>query len=780
MGRNSVLAACLAVMVWTSGAAGQQTAAVVSRSDFDYPAMAKSIDTTTKALEAVREDIHRDRFATEPLLDTLDYEAAAAVRFVREDIVFQPYDGVLRGVDGTLRAGSGNSLDQSILLASLLKSAGFDARVVRGTLEEDDAIRLLRSLKPAALPSSLAYLDSSISRHFGAAAAAVGPATVSVGDSALAETSRMLTSELRKVLEQGGVTLAPVDVQLAWLPMVRRYFWVQYREGSAQAWQEAHPAFGSETAPEGLAPEEYFAESVPETYQHKITVSAWIEQWSGGKITQQRVMAPWTRPVANLDAATIRYRNVPSGLNLQDAANLDKVLNDSQIFIPMLNDVRAPGAMAFDLQGRAIDPMVIGASGGGMTGVFKTMGDLMANATGGVMAREDQQPVLALHSMWLEFTFTTPGGEEFTQRRYLIAPRADHSSSSQSLLWPLITDHTYMINAGGQPLDYVADRFLATAIENSAWQKTIVRHFLNPEHPLTEPGNTLPVDFPPLAQFWFMADNPLAERDLVSFRARPAMLGLRRGFLNAETAFASVDIVANGMEHVRVTATGLDSVPSAALQQGIWDTVTETLPQKALSVAAESSSSTLRTFQLAAEQGIPIRLVRPGQGDAVAGLGLDAGAGEFISADLSQGYVVLVPQRLPEGSAMAGWWRINPTTGETLGMTGDGRGQDLVEYLTEVTGIAFNMVQALQALKDCDKQANDVAKMCCLVEANINNVAGLGFGGFMGAAVGTAGGALFDIVNYGTSLATEAAFGQAQGLMPQAKLGCDKMAATAW
>ena len=779
MRSNSVVNACLAVVVWTSGAVAQQPADPVSPSDFDYPAMAKSIDATTKALEAVRADIHRDRFATDPLLDTLDYEVASAVRFVREEIVFQPYDGVLRGVDGTLRAGSGNSLDQSILLASLLKSAGFDARVVRGTLAEHDAIRLLRSLKPAALPSSMAYLDSSISRLFGAAAAD-DPATVSMGDSAMAGTARMLASGLRKVLEQGGVTLAPVDVQAAWLPMVRRYFWVEYRESSSEAWQEAHPAFGSETAPDGLSPEEYFAESVPETYQHKITVSAWIEQWSGGKITQQRVMAPWTRPVANLDAGTIRYRNIPSGLNLQDAANLDKVLNDSQIFIPMLNDERAPGAMAFDLQGRTIDPMVIGASGGGMTGIFKTMGDLMANATDGVMAREDQQPVLALHSMWLEFTFTTPGGEEFTQRRYLIAPRADHSTANQSLLWPLITDHTYMINAGGQPLDYVAERFLATAIENSTWQKTIVRHFLNPEQPITEPGNALPVDFPPLAQFWFMAGNPLAERDLVSFRARPAMLGLRRGFLDAKTAFASIDIVANGMEHVRVTATGIDSVPSAALQQGVWDTVTESLPQKALSVAADGSSSTIRTFQLAGEQGIAIRLLQPGQGDAVAGLGLDAGAVEFITADLSQGYAVLVPQRPPEGTTMAGWWRVDPITGETLGMTGDGRGQDLVEYLTEVTGIAFNMVQALQALKDCDKQANDVAKMCCLVEANINNVAGLGFGGFMGAAVGTAGGALFDIVNYGTSLATEAAFGQAQGLMPQAKLGCDKMAATAW
>ena len=779
MCRTPVIVAGLAALFLAYGAIAQQPVDTVSRGQFDYPAMEKSIDATTQALRALRADLRRERFATDPLLDTLDYESDLLVSFVRDEIMFQPYDGVLRGVDGTLRAGAGNSLDQSVLLASLLKSAGFEARVVRGSLSDGDAIRLLRSLKAAALPASLAYLDSSLSKYFKAAPAA-DFGLVAIGESAMAETTGALTSELRKLLEQGGIGLDAVDVMSTLLPEARRYFWVQYRDGPSQAWQDTHPAFGSEAAPTGLAPEEYFAESVPEIYQHKITVSAWIEQWSGGKINRQRVMAPWTRPVANLDAGTIRYRNFPSGLNLDDAANLDKVLRDSQIFVPMLNDVRAPGAMAFDLQGRSIDPMVIGASGGGMTGIFKTMGDTMAKAAGEVMDRQDQQPVLALHSMWLEFVFTTPGGEEFTQRRYLIAPRTDHSTANETLLWPLITDHTYMINAGGQPLDYVAERFLATAIENSSWQKTMVRHFMNPGDSLVEPANALPVDFPPLAQFWFMAENPLAERDLISFRARPAMLGLRRGFLDAETAFASVDIVANPMEHIRLTGNGIQRVPTAALQQGIWDTATESLPQKALSVAAEDASNTFRSFRLAGEQGIAIRLLKPGQGELVADLGLDAGASEFISADLAQGYAVLVPQRLPEGASMAGWWRVNPMTGETLGMTGDGRGQDLVEYLTEVTGIAFNMVQALQALKDCDKQANDVAKMCCLVEANINNVAGLGFGGFMGAAVGAAGGALFDILNYGTSLATEAAFGQAQGIMPQAKLGCDKMAATAW
>ena len=61
---------------------------------------------------------------------SLDYEAEFILDYVSNDIAFQPYEGVLRGVAGTLRARAGNSLDQSILLASVLKSAGYDARVL--------------------------------------------------------------------------------------------------------------------------------------------------------------------------------------------------------------------------------------------------------------------------------------------------------------------------------------------------------------------------------------------------------------------------------------------------------------------------------------------------------------------------------------------------------------------------------------------------------------------------------------------------------------------------
>ena len=175
--------------------------------------------------------------------------------------------------------------------------------------------------------------------------------------------------------------------------------------------------------------------------------------------------------------------------------------------------------------------MALGAS----AGIFQTMGDKMGNATGGLMDRKDKQPAMALNSMWLEFTFTAPGGAQTTHRRYLVAPRSDHNSDATQLLWPLLTNHTYQVNAGGQPLDYLADRYLATGISNQAWLAATIGKFREPAKPMTEPTTDIPADFPVLAQYRFMDDNPFAETGVISFRATPSLVGLRRGFRDADT-----------------------------------------------------------------------------------------------------------------------------------------------------------------------------------------------------------------------------------------------------
>ncbi|WP_230467184.1 transglutaminase-like domain-containing protein [Lujinxingia vulgaris] len=71
-------------------------------------------------------------------------------RWVRDTIAFEPYTGALRGVQGTLIAGSGNAVDQALLTRELLRRAGHTTRLATGRLHDADIIEVLASLDTSA------------------------------------------------------------------------------------------------------------------------------------------------------------------------------------------------------------------------------------------------------------------------------------------------------------------------------------------------------------------------------------------------------------------------------------------------------------------------------------------------------------------------------------------------------------------------------------------------------------------------------------------------------
>ncbi|MFU8804637.1 MAG: transglutaminase-like domain-containing protein, partial [Bradymonadaceae bacterium] len=71
-------------------------------------------------------------------------------RWVRDHIDFEPYTGALRGATGTLAAGSGNAVDQALLLTALFNEAGHETRFVTGTIHPQDAVELMRKFAGSA------------------------------------------------------------------------------------------------------------------------------------------------------------------------------------------------------------------------------------------------------------------------------------------------------------------------------------------------------------------------------------------------------------------------------------------------------------------------------------------------------------------------------------------------------------------------------------------------------------------------------------------------------
>lgn len=71
-------------------------------------------------------------------------EAQKVFFWVRDKISFEPYAGAQRGPRGTLMSRAGNAVDQALLLQTLLKAAGYEARLTRGKLDKKSAVNLLR------------------------------------------------------------------------------------------------------------------------------------------------------------------------------------------------------------------------------------------------------------------------------------------------------------------------------------------------------------------------------------------------------------------------------------------------------------------------------------------------------------------------------------------------------------------------------------------------------------------------------------------------------------
>ena len=736
----------------------------------DFDRLEVAIADINGKLEGLRAEIDQTRFDPDAWLDALEYEAEQVIDAVKTQIAFEPYVGVLRGVTGTLRSRAGNSADQALLLAYLMKSAGFDARIVRGELSDSDVGRLLASIELVRRDESLDYMEEAIEKQFGPGANVTTPA-VDWKSSQLSQRSQKMAILLIETLADADLDIAARDVTGELADATRSYFWVQHRDGPGDSWQDAHPVFGETSAPQVTA-QEYFADQVPDRHLHRLTVSAWLTQQHVDEVLTHRLMADVTRPIANLDGVAIGYRNHPSGLNPQTLSDIEQAMASTQLLMPTFNGAPAPGAMAFDLKGRVVDPMVAQSPGASL---FATLADKLEGATKTVGERDQ---LLALDSMWLQFTFIEPDGRERTTRRYLVAP-ASASIPPQEKLWPLITDHSYVVNAGRQPLDYLAERYLAAGIASGEYFKALAHKFVHPGDGTPLPGGDLPADFGALTQYRFMDHRPDASLDVRSMRTQPSLLGIRRGYRDAKTAFVGVDVVANATRHLQAGKNRVMHDVAEAIRQGVWDTTVESLPARSMKLEAYRRANAFEVVNAALAQGIALRVVGPGQSD-VADLGLAPSAAAIVREELDRGYVIVIPARPPQGLARSGWWRVRPDTGETLGMTEDGYGAETVEYMIQVTETALALVQAVGSLKACEAEQAMDTKLCCLVEAHVNNVGGLAFGGTLGALVGTSGAALFTIVDYGTSLATEAALGQGQGLMPKAALGCDRLPATDW
>lgn len=662
------------------------------------------LEAWTSYLREMRDSLDRTHFDLEALAFELAFESPEGIEaWVRAHIAYEPYEGVLRGAEGTLLSRAGNAIDQAILLATLLRDAGYDSRIARGALDEAQARSLLAHVGSA--PSELPDLPNveRVEDVFVAMSSLAGIAqeeAAGVFDEFLAEDD-VMTSELydqasgdasfvATVLSAEGVDVVSSDVTSELVARASDYFWVEYRTGPTDAWSASHPAFAEVSeAPEALVAQEVYENAVPAELQHRVRFQAFIEQRLGSELVVHQLMLPWERPVANLVGVRLTYGNTVDTLMTDDAyLDVDARLQAAEEFGPTFNGVRPPGGMVFDLRGNVVDPE---AAANPAAGIFREVGGAFGRAAGALAGVKKPDEFVALTSHWIEYTLISPSGEEVHKRVLLdlVGPeaRADgeielRDVESAEVARALTRQFTFMVSGHAFPQAYVLDRLLEKLIS----MEPLLRVYIEAERagdsvPDYDPGELSEVDTTWSGHPILFASFGRGARAVVGglqFHERPSLVVYDEELGFGSTARETVDIVTDGRAFLRMENGAFRRDTEAAIRYGTWITHAEGV---VVDTSATDALSTMAVFDAAEEAGIETIVLTAPSGEGIDDLDVSERAKANIAEDLARGYAVITPVARPEGLEMTGWWRVEPSTGATLGVLEDGRGATAGEWL---------------------------------------------------------------------------------------------------
>ncbi|KAA3639123.1 MAG: hypothetical protein DWP95_11135, partial [Proteobacteria bacterium] len=369
-----------------------------------------------------------------------------------------------------------------------------------------------------------------------------------------------------------------------------------------------------------------------------------------------------------------------------------------------------------------------------------------------------EKEAMQLTRHWLVFTFIQPDGSEYVQERFIYQAPVTKKIDDTSIKMQLMTEYSLLVNTGEIPNAYLAKVYLDLVESGLPLLNASAEKVFNPEKKVSFPQEINRNEFELLSQYYWMQQNPDNNKKTIQFRSQANLLGFKRGYVDPETAFLAVDIIANKQQFIQKQGQQFFNDPQSAFVQGVWETACEWIPSKIIGVSG-NSVDTLKVTQLSKQQNIDFKIYQPNEPDQEQlsrDLQKNGPLLNRMTADIKQGYAVAIPVQRPKGLDMTGWWRINPESGETLGMIGNGGGSEITEYLIENVQTALSLVRAVGGLKKCtdDNSLNNYEKMCCLAEAHFNNVGGLAFGSVLSGTVGTAGAAVFDIADFTSEAVT--------------------------
>jgi hypothetical protein len=620
-----------------------------------------------------------------------------------------PYAGLLRGARGVLLDRVGSSVDRAVLLGDLLRQAGHQVRLAHATLSQRQASDLLAGMKP--------------SRPQRPGASAQDGNSAPIYSEALALANASADSLLAAFRD--GATAGESRSDTATIKAIRDHWWVEYlADGKWVALDLLAP--GADTGRTLVAASDLHSwdraseqPPVPDEEWHSVKLRVVVERYDGTATAESAVLEHVLRPAEVLGKrVALAHDPKPWPEELPSPSSAPNALGDAAVQVRQWVPVLLVGDSTVDQSGFADDGGVIADPFSSQRAIAETGGTGFmvgfGEALGGGTASQS-----SMTAEWLDFELHVPGSAPRTMRRPLFDVLGPENRAAQvsgfdagtndrlvKRYQALVGVYSILIQPCVFTEDYVSHLAMGTFLET----RSDVQRLAGEKDPKVL--GKIASSILGRMEVW----NPLSRlahmRALLSkespdwFIDQPNVLILGEGLpvVNADTA-ALIEFIDMASNSIGIRPDPALNAFQIRLRQGVIDTIAE---QVALSGGLEKGGNTATTFALGDADAW--QRINPRDVSAARKLDWPGDAKARLAEDLDAGFAAYVPKVAFDngGGARWGWWRVDPLSGETVGVMDTGLRTATTDRMTLEQKQAYHEAHFAQRA-EINRRANSTA-----------------------------------------------------------------------
>ncbi|MGH8135340.1 MAG: hypothetical protein ACRER4_03250 [Steroidobacteraceae bacterium] len=675
----------------------------------DREARAKELGALVDLIVNETNELPRAEFDPAALAAKLGKDPQAHFNWVREHTWWAPYRGLLRGSMGVLLDRVGSSLDRAVLLGDLLRRSGYSVRLAHAELTEAQARQLMNGVQPMPDRRWTQVASRAISAERQRAIDAILPDHEKDYEKQIAESGRRLaaadalirsqTEALLAAVRQAANPEAPDDA--AALEALRDHWWVEREENGKWVAMDTLLPEAKDGATRNAAssivkwPASEVFPSIPDSEWHTVDIRVVVERYEAGETSEAVVLEEMLRPAVVLGRPLrlfhmpVPWPDTPPDPKGEAQAFRDAALS-AKLWVPVLQvgDDRIMQS-GFTVDGDLKSELVESVNDMRRAGGAEVVSG-MDMALGGFSAEEFTPSATA---EWLDYEVRVPGAATQKLRRQvfdLLGPARRSSKATDfngtadlrklerfEALWSQTDILLQPCNFTGE---FVAHLASAGIVAN---QKALMDLAEERDAAMAKAMSS-----EILRKIWIWGPLPnlalwrtaIGGQSTDWFLNRPNVLNYRisRKVVDSDGSALRqlMDVASNG---VAARNTGDDGGFAIRLRQGVADTVAEMATLGSDLREAENTASIFARLASDNSRGFLINA-----GDSAAAHALPWPPDEIarVAADVEAGFMVVVPRKavVIADQERVGWWRVNPASGETIGVMDTGFHAETSEY----------------------------------------------------------------------------------------------------